>query len=209
MYKQFTLKIFLLGFTLIFSVACKKDKSNDGGVAPDVAPDVDTYSPVTPSVVYLWITLPSHRDHRTGDLQGGSTADDYCESEATNQNFDTPVTSHRAVLSTTSSPSRDARGFFENDPPVKRLDGTLIIDSYTNFFDSTVPLKKAVEESSGSYWTGISTTGDPSSDNCENWTTGDPSESGVSGSRNSKSGTRFSNSSEPCETRMYILCVSS
>ena len=156
----------------------------------------------SPAVVYLWNTSTT----TDGNISGVSGANNTCLSNVS-ASFPTTVNTHRAVIATSYF---DPRDMFDNDPPVQRPDGTVIINSYSNFFNSGVDASNSTIGGISSYWTGLGPTGVPGSNNCSDWTSGN---NGINGAYGIGGGgvvdaRRFSDNLYPCDTAVRLLCIS-
>ena len=180
--------IFILTF-----ISCG-DESNDNGNGDGL---------VRAPVIYMWVSEATKK----GDI-GLSGADNICQREGAGMTFPTRVISHKALL---SGPRRDARDLFDSEMPVKRPDGTEIIDSYANFFVESESLINTIGTGSDEYWTGVFDHGRPSTltDSCHDWTSASSSYSAFTGGENHKDYSRLKYSTRGgCSFDFHILCVS-
>ncbi|MCY4524448.1 MAG: hypothetical protein OXB84_06895, partial [Halobacteriovoraceae bacterium] len=106
---------------------------------------------------------------------------------------------HRAIIATSDEHPKD---FLSNNPPVYHIDGTVIVDSYQDFFDPKIETRKISELRDGGkfIWTGFSSfwsnrNSNYSPENCNNWSV-------------SNSVGRISNGDAWCNIPYRIICMS-
>ena len=161
----------------------------------------------SPSVVYLWLPSKSF----SGNLGGIAGANATCQTAAAaadGPTFETEVSTHRALL---SSSTQDARNLFANNPPVKRPNGTDIIDNYADYFNPGETLEAVIENSTIVVWTGTSSDGTPSDENCNDWTSDDVAVRGADGSVRAANGSRLNYGGVECDSdssSLGIVCMS-
>ena len=189
---KFSFLIPLLFLTVLSS--CGSDDGGGGGGAVDNRP--------RPSVIYMWRT--SNSVSLDGDIGGVSGADNECDMDNSSQTFTTSVSTHRAVI---VSSTFDPRNIFANDPPVQRPNGTVITDSYSDFFDNSITSRNSIG-SAWTYWTGLNSNGVVSSNTCNDWTTDASGSDGNTGSAGARNVSRFNNSAISCNNTYALLCIS-
>ena len=144
------------------STSCIGLLSLGGALLSGGGDDEGSGTPATP-VVYMWITSSG----LDGDLGGVSGADQICENESSGIGLPSGNFTHRAVLASSSFHPRDISGI--GNRRVQRPDGTVIIDTYTNFLDSSIDLDNNISGVSFGFWTGLASNGNASTDNCNDW----------------------------------------
>ena len=165
--------------------------------------DNSSSGPPDPSVVYMW---PSTQN-TNGDMGGVNGATTICETDALGIAGPVAGLTHRAVIATASN---DPRNYFSNNPPVQRPNATVITNTYSDFFNSTVIAVKAVSSSSSiTFWTGIDTSGQPETgSNCGNWTLASNANNGRLGKANARNSDRFREYVRSCNNSVNLLCIS-
>ena len=194
--------LFLSGCLVPAAVGLLSGGDDDGGSGGGGG----SSDPPSPSVVYMWVTSATEQT----DFGGVNAADTLCETEGSGMNFNTSVSEHKAVIATSTYDPSLATTFFSNNPPIQRPDGTNISSTYTGWFDSSTgtPVDSG---NSAQYFTGLNSSGNPSSENCNDWTfvAASTSVRGTRGRANNNAGGRFGNSIQ-CITffNERILCIS-
>lgn len=165
--------------------------------------DTEEENRPSPNVIYMWVsTRPTD-----GNIGGVAGANTICVNEGNSASFNTSVEGHVALISSdTINPS----GFFANDPPVQRPGGTVIVNSYSDFFNGSQNALDRTTNNSNHYWTGLNNAGALSTDNCNEWWSNANSDEGTVGIGNTNN-TRLMDggSGAPCNTSSFrILCLS-
>ena len=156
-----------------------------------------------PSVVYMWPSTQS----TNGNIGGVNGATAICETDASGIGGLAAGLTHRAVIATSAN---DPRDYFSNNPPVQRPDGTVIINTYADFFDRTQTATNSVGASYRLYWIGIDlTNGGIISNTCSNWTSGQSSSVGDYGDGSVTTISRMYDGDTACDGgSLGVLCVS-
>ena len=150
----------------------------------------------------MWVSSTS----TDGDIGGVNGATAICETDASGIGGLAPGLTHRAVIATSSN---DPRDYFSNNPPVQRPDGTVIIDTYSGFFDDNTNLTNSVLITQKQYWMGLDSDGSASSVSCSDWTTADSGTRGNQGVSDEPVGdNRFYSGDTTCNWSESILCIS-
>ena len=178
--------IHLIPVFLLTLIACGGDDAPSGSSGP------------SPSVVYMWVST----QNTNGNIGGVNGATTICETDASTS---APIAglTHRAVIATSAN---DPRNYFSNNPPVQRPNGTVITDTYADYFDPSVRLRNSTTGGYDNYWTGFTELGTASTDNCSSWTatTGQGNRAGTDASDNG----RLTNATVNCTTTSKVLCIS-
>ena len=193
---------FYLISAFLLLISCGGDDGDAGGGGNNGG---DTQTPPPPSMVYLWRSNTTI-DGSMGSLSGVSGGDTLCQGYAADAGLPSSVSTHRAVLATTL-PDGHPRDYFSNNPSVHRHDGTLIADTWEEFFDGSENVHAPVIGFEWLYWTGFN--GDGSvGDTCENWTS--TSGQGAVGEGDGPDSRRLSSGNAQCvsSSSAALLCVS-
>ena len=150
-----------------------------------------------PAMVYLWVSTQT----TDGDMGGVEGADSICKKDAPDELAELK---HRAVIR-----SRDR--YFAGEtvgsyPVTERPDGTVIVDSYSDFFLSGNEALASVNDRDQTYWYGLGV-----EDNCDNWTSSDASDEATVGRSNEMGRQRYGydgGQSQNCNQSLHILCSS-
>ena len=153
------------------------------------------------SVVYMWVSSTS----TDGDIGGVNGATAICETDASGIGGLALGLTHRAVIATSTN---DPRNYFSNNLPVQRPDGTVITDTYADFFADLVTLTNTI--GTGYYWTGLDRDGSYNSSNtCNDWTSASSSVDGAFGGAVFTNTDRLIDSPAGCNRATNkVLCVS-
>ena len=142
----------------------------------------------------------------TGDIGGVNGATRICETDASGISGLAAGLTHRAVIATSAN---DPRNYFSNNLPVQRPNGTVILDSYADFFNGGVTLTNTI--GTGYYWTGLKLDGSihNSSYLCNDWTSVSSSVDGTYGDAGLTDLGRFYDGFSSCDQRINkVLCIS-
>ena len=150
----------------------------------------------------MWVSSTS----TDGDIGGVNGATTICETDASSS---APIAglTHRAVIATSSN---DPRNYFSNNPPVQRPDGTVITDTYSDFFDPAKTITNRITTSSPNIWTGLDgNSGAPhNTHNCQSWSSNLISTRGRHGIANLTSRSRYDDGDYGCSSAFPLLCIS-
>ena len=177
------------------SAAGGADTTTHIGHTPDSEPDP----------VYMWVSSTNV----SGNLGGLSGADDHCVSDADDVSAELSSLTHKAVIGTASRNPKnmDIGG---SDRPVMNLNNEKIVDTYTDFFDSSITAEHAVISATTNFWTGLDIDGSTdTSKTCSNWSTNANAPRGARGRGGEKGRRRFQNGTANCNINTYkLLCIS-
>ena len=162
----------------------------------------------SPAVAYIWTPV----FNTDGDIGGVAGADAECVARSGVNTFNTVVTTHQALI---ASNTFDPRNIFLNDPPLRRPNGTLVANTYSDFFDPTYTLPNTGIPFNGTTieaWTGL----DINSSNvvvigntCSNWTSNNNANNGHTGYITQTGTNRIDFGARSCSsTSIRIICLS-
>ena len=141
-----------------------------------------------------------------GDI-GVSGANSICQTEAAGAGLDSSFSyTHRAVIISSSSDPKTISGIASR--AVQRPDGTVITNSYTDFFDETVTTTNSITTNTVDYWTGFLNDGTLSTFACTNWTSASNSVRGRHGRGDRTDVERINYDLVNCDLLRNILCIS-
>ena len=156
--------------------------------------------------IYMW---ESWGFTSVGNVGGLTALDSSCATDATNWltlPAGAPYT-YRAVLATSTQDPRDfMRGC---SGPVSDESGVILTNTWANFFDPTVTLASQITSASpGNSWTGMDANGNPSANNCNDWTSAASTVTGNLADAGAVNRDRFHNTTlSACDQTRYIICV--
>lgn len=150
----------------------------------------------SPSVVYAWVSNVS----TTGNIGGVAGANSHCVSTAGSIGFSTSVTNHKAGLFI-----GEPRNYIANNPSLKRPDGTLIANRYSDFWDTSVSnIVAGVTTTVESIFIGTLTYGVA---DCQRWTVAHGNAN--TGHADKTDARRYNaNSFSNCSDSHRLLCIS-
>ena len=152
--------------------------------------------------VFLWVSST----RTNGDFGGPEGADRICEEDATGRLSTSGVT-HRAVLrGVFTRPVTGSLIISDGDPPAKRLDGTIIVEEFSDFLLDDPALVPVEDGAAKEYWTGASDAGLDGA--CDDWTSDDSSLEAEKGISNTTGFDRYEGGRASCDQQLHILCSS-
>ena len=155
----------------------------------------------SPSVVYMWSSNTS-TDGNIGGVNGATT---HCETDAPAITELATGLTHRAVI---GADSNDPRNYFSNNPPVQRPDGDPITNTYADFFDPAVTAINAVSDLFYDALLGLDSAGNPSTNNCSNWTSASAVDQGSIGAIDAINLERIWENDGACNGSYAVICIS-
>ena len=155
----------------------------------------------SPSVVYMW----SSETKTNGNIGGVNGATTHCETDAPAIAEATTGLTHRAVI---GADSNDPRNYFSNNPPVQRPDRTPITNTYADFFDPAVTAITSVSDLFYDALLGLDPSGNPSTNNCRNWTSASAADLGSVGGINVTNSDRIWENNGACNESYAVMCIS-
>ena len=114
---------------------------------------------------------------------------------------------YRAIISDSTWDARDIMNRCSG--PIRNAVGTTVTNTWADYFDPNVTLANPVENISvGNAWTGMDANGNPSANNCNDWTSDSNTDTGNLGDLSALNRDRFHNTTlSTCNVNRAIVCV--
>ena len=161
------------------------------------------------AVIYMWLSTTTS----SGDLGGRSGADSICESDSSGIALPSgPNFTHRAVIATSTYHPRNLIDSSDTRE-VRRPDGTVIVNLYSDFHNSSINSISTINSLGRAYWSGLSNSANISSSTCMDWTSSSNTDFSLQGRTDLRDRGRYSNGTlRQCRTgggnQIAILCLS-
>ena len=156
--------------------------------------------------IYMWESVSFTS---IGD-RGLTLLDVDCTGDVTGGWLTLPAGAPYTFRAVVANNTQDPRDFMSGcSGPVRNQNSAILTNTWANFFDPTVTLANPIETLTlGNSWTGIDANGNPSANNCNNWTSAANTVTGTLADASAVNRNRFHNTTlSACDQTRNIICV--